>query len=520
MRRLTIAYLALGFSIWQSATVTLAAEQQRRPIRGAADALRLAAAIDQQISAELAARRLAASPPADDAAFLRRLYLDLHGVIPTRGKALEFLLDPSAEKRSRVIDELLDSPRFGQHLADIWSEYLTPPNVNQRIPTPLFTAWLADAFNRLAWDELVYELLTATGSPEENAAIVYMLKTRDPVNPAEMANTSTRYFLGVQLGCAQCHDHPFTSYTKEDFWGIASFFSQFEMPGQGRVRRFAITDNINGSYHLANYEDRHELGVPRVLGAAAPAADRSLVLRPILARWVTSPDNPYFAKAMANRMWWHFFGRGLVEPVDDMHPDNPPSHAALLELLAGEFAAGGFDLRHLCRAILNSETYQRTSRPLEADQSGEQWYSQMPVKVLTPRQLYDSLVVVFGAPGRLQPGVAARYRNDPRAEFAAFFAREPNASPLSYEHGIPQLLRMMNSAQFAEPAQGAGGSARGGAAPAPEADDEIEELYLRVLSRLPTADELALCKDHLERGGRLREILWALVNSSQFCLNY
>ena len=462
-------------------------------------------AVDREIAAALNVQNLPVSPPADDAELLRRLYLDLHGVIPPSEKVVAFLDDSRPDKRAIIIDELLASPRFGQHMADLWSGYLSPPNVNQRIPTPLFTAWLAQAFNDLTWDKLVYALLTATGTPEDNGAIVYMLRARDPVTPAEMANTSTRYFLGVQLACAQCHDHPFTSYKKDDFWGVASFFSQFEMPGQGRLRRFGIVDNTSGSYHLVNYEDRHELGDAHVLGATA-AADRSAVLRPVFAQWVTSPENPYFAKAMANRMWWHLFGRGLVDPVDDMHPDNPASHPALLDLLARQFAESGFDLKQLCRTLCNTQAYQRTSRPVTGNEADEKWYSHMAIKVLSPQQLYDSLSAVFGEPSRPQSGAAGRGRNDPRAEFVAFFAREPNASPLSYEQGIPQLLRMMNSSQFFDRASR--GEPRG-----------MEEAYLRVLSRRPTAEEAKLCRDHLHQGGQMREIVWALVNSSEFCLN-
>lgn len=465
----------------------------------------LAWAIDVDLDAELKARTLAKSPKADDAEFLRRLYLDLHGVIPRTDKVVAFLDDRSPDKRTAVIDELLASPRFGEHLAEIWSGYLLPTNVNQRIPTPLFTAWLAEGFNTRTWDAMVSELLTATGTPEENGAVVYMLRARDPANPAEMANISTRYFLGVQLTCAQCHDHPFTSYKKQDFWGIASFFSQFEMPGTGRIRRFAIADNVSGGYRMVDYEDKDQLGTPKVLGATL-VVDRSALLRPALAQWVTSPENPHFAKAMANRMWWHFFGRGLVNPVDDMHPDNPASHPALLDMLAEQFAASGFDVKYLCRALCNTQAYQRTSRPISGNETDAKWYGRMSIKVLSPPELYDSLATIFGPPSRSQPGTTGRAGNDPRGEFIAFFAREPNASPLNYEQGIPQLLRMMNSTQFDR--------GRGS-----EAVVSIEDAYLRVLSRRPTAAEATFCEDHLRQGGQMREVMWSLVNSSEFCLN-
>jgi hypothetical protein len=189
-----------------------------------------------------------------------------------------------------------------------------------------------------------------------------------------------------------------------------------------------------------------------------------------------------------------------------MHPDNPASHPALLEMLARQFAESGFDLKYLCRAICNTQAYQRTSRPVPGNESDEKWHSRMNIKVLSPSQLYDSLATIFAPPVRPQAGAAGRAGNDPRAEFIAFYSREPNASPLNYEQGIPQLLRMMNSSQFDRTR---GSPFAGG----------VEDAYLRVLSRRPTSEEVRLCEEHVQQGGHMREVLWALVNSSEFCLN-
>jgi hypothetical protein len=513
-----------------------AAESTQRGAATSLTAPALAELIDREVDARLAAENIVASPKSDDAEFMRRVYLDLLGVIPPREKIVEFLDSQDPDKRVKLIDELLASPRFGQHLADIWDAYLLPPNQNSRLSPESFTAWLTDGFNELPWDKLVNELLTATGDMRDNAAVIYMLKGRDPINPAEMANLSGRYFLGVQLACAQCHDHPFTSFKQDDFWGVAGFFSQFEMPGQTRIRNFGITDNTNGSYHLAAFEDRHMLRPPKPINEPPIASDRSTIYRQQFARWVTSPDNPYFAKAMANRLWWQFFGRGIVEPVDDMHPDNPPSHPELLQTLAEQFAASGFDLRHLCRAICNSQTYQRTSQPVESNKSDGKLFSHMAIKVLTPEQIYDSLSTIFGEPARPQGGATGRARDNPRVEFVEFFARESDASPTSYEHGIPQLLRMMNSSQFTDRRGSPSVQARPGATrptrplATPTFDspsrltakpaESIDGLYLQVLSRRPTESELAFCNDHLKQGGPMSEILWALINSSEFCLNH
>jgi hypothetical protein len=421
----------------------------------------------------------------------------------------------------------LADPRFGEHLADVWDAYLLPEGLNNRFDPSLLTAWLAEAFNEKGWDEAVYELLIATGDMRENGAVVYMLKGREPLNPAELANVTTRYFLGVQLACAQCHDHPFTSYKQEEFWGVASLFSQVEMPGRGRAWSPSIHDNPAGSHHLASYEDRDLLRTPAVLGAGAadePVAPGSNY-REIYARWVASPENPYFAKAMSNRLWWQFFGRGLVDPVDDMHPDNPATHPEVLTLLAEQFTAGGFDVKHLCRAMLNTRAYQRTSRPLDENEHDAALCSHMAVKVLTPEQLYDSLGLLYGSPQlRSRGGDGIRARGDPRTEFVNFFARKADASPLSYDAGIPQLLRLMNSGEFVtRRVRGGAVWSNGPLTTLPSADKAeaaIDELYEHILSRRATDDERKLCLEHLKGAGELREIVWALLNSSEFCLNH
>jgi hypothetical protein len=249
--------------------------------------------------------------------------------------------------------------------------------------------------------------------------------------------------------------------------------------------------------------------------------------RPALAKWMTSPQNPYFSRAMVNRVWAQFFGRGLVNPIDDMHEGNQPSHPQLLVDLSAQFASSGFDVKQLIRVLCNTEAYQRTSRPIAGNRdAGPELFSRMAVKVLTPEQLYDSLVQILGAPNqanfrRNPAAAAARFRNiTPRMLFVAFFKGDENAEATEYQAGIPQVLRMMNSPQLNNTTM-LTPILKSGKTP----EQVVEHLYLTTLSRRPTGHELqrtlALVRKHEDEPRQAYgDILWVLLNSSEFTLNH
>ena len=490
------------------------------------DATSLAALIDRQIDERLNAEGVQRVSPADDAEFLRRATLDLHGVVPTAEQVAGFLLDDNPLKRERLIDELLASPRFGAHFGDLWRKRLISPQANeQRMQTDRFVGWLADRFNKNeGWDRIVTELLTATGKMEENPAVTYLIEGRFPLGVTDLTDLSSRYFLGVRLNCAQCHDHPFVAWKREDYWGMAAFFAQMQMPGRPKkVYELGVKDDpqmtlarLNGGDAIDGFLSRP----PTFLGGQSHEPQDGQTNRAALAAWITSPNNPYFARAAVNRMWWHFFGRGIVNPVDDMHSANAPSHPELLEQLSRRFAESGFDLKLLCRAIASSRTYQQTSRPGQQPDEEEKLFARMSVKVLSAEQLYDSLVEVLGQPAKA-PGIDTRL--GARYEFCQFFAGDGDGEPTRYERGIPHLLRLMNSPQFG------GGSIHAlvsrAEASSSEADDVINELYLTILARLPTTEERQLVRDELvgknaSPQSAYRELAWALLLSSEFSLNH
>jgi hypothetical protein len=480
------------------------------------DPAALARRIDEHIEARLKVEKIPSSPRADDAELLRRVYLDIHGVIPTLGQVRAFLDDGAPDKHARLVDELLKSPRYGAHFADIWQWHLYPSSANQRIKPELLVRWLEQGFQTKTWDRLVHELVTATGSQEDNGAVTYMLKGRFTLSVTEMTDLTSRCFLGVQLNCAQCHNHPFASWKQSDYWGLASFFTQIQ-----RLKPVvAFTTITETNVDVRKLPEFEQLRAPKFLGGEVlrPAPEQSL--RKALADWMVSADNPFFARAMANRMWAHFFGRGLVHPLDDMHEGHPPSHPELLHELTEQFKAHGFDLKYLCRAICRSETYRRTSKPIEGNAKDDKLFSRMLIKVLTPEQLFDSLVVATGNAGNRTPG--GKPIANPRAEFVSFFRSE--GEPTSYLRGIPQALRMLNSGQFLNPRSEAF-VIKQVVDPAMEPAQAVERLYLRTLARLPSAAESKLMRKHLDLPGVERqrayaEILWALLNSSEFSLNH
>jgi hypothetical protein len=304
---------------------------------------------------------------------------------------------------------------------------------------------------------------------------------------------------------------------------MAGFFTQVQRTE--RVANYmAINDNL--AIDLRRLPEHDQLRPPKLLGGAVLQPAAGVPLRRALAEWLTAPENPYFARAMVNRMWGHFFGRGLVNPVDDMHEGNPPSHPELLAELTRQFIASGFDLKYLSRAICSTDAYQRTSRPLEGNARDQELFSRMAIKVLTPEQLFDSLTALTGGTGRPGggPGRAPfNSRNDPRHEFVAFFRSEGDPDPTSYDRGIPQLLRMMNSPQFLGP-RTEDVILRQLAQPGVSPEQVIEGLYLRVLARRPEAEERRILDDFIHRHRdpqqAYAEVLWALLNSSEFILNH
>ena len=482
--------------------------------------------VDQRIDEKLFQAKLAAAEQADDAEFLRRAHLDLTGSIPRVADVRRFLKDERPDKRARLVDELLASPAHANHLANIWRSLMLPGGMNLEQINSIVGVqnWLRQRFvENLRYDNLVSDLLVASAGSDAGPALYY---TSLELAPEKLASSTARIFLGLQIECAECHDHPFDKWKQHDFWGYASFFAQLQrgdMSGPGM--QFQVNDLNVGEVKLPNTD---EVVPPKFPSGGAPAADEFGSRRQKLAIWMASRDNPYLARAAVNRVWSIMFGRGLVEPVDDLGPHNSPSHPELLDELTQYFIDTGFDLRELFRTLALTKTYQRTSRWTAAAAPAE-LYAHMPVKSLSAEQLYDSLnrVLVRRSQGQM-PGLNLRSPLlDPQRQQFLTKMQVQGKSPLDYQAGILQALTLINGADLTE----ATTAERGPLLLALDSPlfgdgDRLETMFLATVTREPTASERDVFLKHInsrspsEKAKAWSDVLWALLNTAEFGTNH
>ena len=514
----------------EGVTVTISKTPPAAPAKPITTAA-LAALIDQGIDKGLRDSNIHASSPTEDAEFLRRASLDITGVIPTVDRAIAFLDDRSPDKRARLIDELLATPEFGKHQADVWTTLMYPIDSENRFISKVpLRDWLAEKFNaNLHWDTMAYELLTATGESDKNGATGYMMANR---GVDKMTDSVGRLFLGVQIQCAQCHNHPFTHWKQTEYWGLAQFFYKVNVSNPRAAKdggSVSISEDGRINRKINPLPEASKSVSAKYLGGTEVKLNGSDPYRPALAQWICTPSNPFFARAFVNRLWSQYFGRGFVNPVDDLSEENTPSHPELLAGLSKEFGSSGFDIKHMIRGICNSKAYQRSSKPLGDNRDDRTMFSHQGIKSLTPEQLYDSLAAVLGAPGanngpRPKTVVMKGPLQGPRDQFALFFMASENAQPTDYEAGIPQALRLMNSPLMANGRLLLAANRMASvASPSTTPEKAVEKLYLGTLSRRPTASEAKKMKDHIAGQNDLKQayadVMWVLLNSSEFTLN-
>jgi len=495
------------------------------------DAAALTKIIDGEINRRLKEEGVPASPLAGDAEFYRRLHLDLVGTIPSAEKTHEFLESKDADKRSKAVETLLSDARFGKFYGEIWAGMMMPrESNNRRLSSVPLQTWLADEFNKnVPVNTMVHDLLVSTGTQDANGAVTYFIG-----NPSvdKITDSVSKMFLGVQLQCAQCHNHPFTDWKQKEYWGMAQFFMKVRADNPNQAAKKGTAPGIVES----DKAPKKKNGLPesamkvnaKFLGGEEPKLSSSQPYRPVLADWMTSPSNPFFARAMVNRFWHHLFGRGLINPVDDMHENNTPTHPELLEALTQQFKANNFDLRYLMRAVCNSQAYQRTSRPISSNAEDHELYSHRRVRAMLPEQLFDSIVTVIGAERVTKRSDAAPVgkkggAQGPRDQFVNFFRVVEEPDVTEYQSGIPQALRLMNSA-FTNNVQGALNRTIKSAG-SNEPAKVVEQIYLTGLSRRPTAEESRRMVEFVGKhaGGAqaaYSDMLWAILNSSEFVLNH
>ena len=529
------------------------------PARGQAPPKDAAAALTETIDRHLRQRllqaKVAPAPLADDTEYLRRVYLDLAGRIPSVAETRSFLADKRPDRRRLTVERLLSSPRYASHFASVYRDLLIPEaatNFFVRFQQGGFETWLKlQLADNVGYDRLTRELLTESigsrngleffTSKEPSARTFYAAKE---YRPESLAAGAARVFLGVRVECAQCHNHPFAKWKREQFWSLAAFFSG--------IKSQPLGDVIGPGDYDATKKDIMIPGTDKVVQArfldgSQPDWQKSTSTRATLADWITAPKNPYFARATVNRVWAYFFGTGLVEPIDEMiGTESASSHPELLNLLAGEFIEQKFDLKFLIRAITATAAYQRTSagprgeKGVPESQADPALFARMSVRGLTPEQLFDSLTMATGFrdSGDTNPFGEFLGKESARSKFLTKFANQTER-PIMAQTSILQALSLMNGKITSDATSLEHSETLAALLDAPflSTADRIETLYLAALSRKPNVKELDRTMRFIDDAvqsakagddaksrrvaynGAVADVFWAILNSSEFVLN-
>jgi len=496
-----------------NADASLPADRTSPPQTG--DALEMAERVDELLVQRWSAAKIQPAEAASDSEFLRRVCLDLIGVVPTVAETRRFLDSDGENKRQELIDQLLASPRHATHLANTWRNILMPDGFATEMANGAagMQAWLRGRFQQnMRYDRLVGDFLTATGSAESGPALYYQALNSEP---QKLAASTARIFLGMQLECAQCHDHPFDEWSQADFWGYAAFFAQVE--GSNRGAQFFLSDSRQGEVMLPEMD---EVVPPKFPSGDTPGEDKNGTRRLQLSIWMSSPNNPFLARATVNRVWSLMFGRGLVNPVDDLGPENEPIHPEVLDELSVFFVQSGYNIRDLFRLLANTDAYQTTSQigaSKESQQQREQ-FAQMGTKALTAEQLFDSIQRCLHLP--VSDLNSSNYvESQQRQQFVSQIdAKTRDAT--EYGGGIQQTLNLMNGPRLATATnQSNVGILAAIQAPFLSREEKLETLFLASLSRMPSPKEQELFAPSGEKVD-YGDLLWAILNSAEFRFNH
>lgn len=498
--------------------------------------------VDRMIEDRLKQVNLAPAPLADDATFLRRLSLDVRGVVPTLEEALEFQKADLETRRAEAIRRFLHDPARGERWADYWDKLLVGviPALAEN-PTRLlqtkqpFKEWVARSFNEnRRFDSFAKEIITAEG-PITLAPAALPIARWDNSTP-DVAGTMTRVFLGKQTQCAQCHDHPYDSaLSQENFWELAAFFERAEVREirdlEGRPRDRQVLERLRGETAIPDMEPEVTVQ-PKWLDGKAGRTGESLRRRQEFAGFLTNHDRKQFARNLVNRMWAHYLGRGIVDPVDSWEGDRlPMEHGALLDALAGHFIASGMDVRALEELIVSTKTYQRAvSNELKVHTRPEV-YAAATLRPLTPEQLFDSLDVVLGMTDRARRArgedAAQRLLGRYLGQFLFLFGNDEMEFSTDLDVGVAQSLFFFNDGSLNDSLANARGSlVRRITQQVRSPEEQIAYLYAAALSRLPSPEESRPLIEELaslpsqERAQYLEDVLWALLNSAEFRTNH
>ncbi len=557
------AIVSWGWGVESNLPDSLAPVPRLSPPASADTPAVVAAKADEILRQEVPAVAPSAKSVISDELYLRRVSLDVVGQLPSPEEITAFVLDPAEDKRASVVERLLADERYGANWGRYWRDVIMYRKTEERgqiVSEPLF-AYLQQELNANSpWSRIAADMITASGDALENGACGLIVAQQGM--PEDVTSEVSRIFLGVQISCAQCHDHPTDRWKREQFHQMAAFFPRISsrIIFMQQERKFTVNVNVNDNpfmrrprmfnnmrffgtpeHYMSDLENPQARGtlMEPVLFATGdklrlgmPDADR----RGTLAQWITAKDNPFFAKALVNRMWSELVGEGFYEPVDDIGPDRQANAPQTLEYLAGQFAASNYNVKRLLATILATKAYQMPSASRRGPEDPP--FQASIAQRLRADVIYDNVLAALGArdPAMQRgggmggmPGMAGmgRFRGGGRAIFANVFGYDPSERREEIQTSIPQALALMNSPNIS------GGIRSGGFGFAlaktslsrllrdiPDDDDLVSELYLRTLARQPSRVELATCLEYARhaasRGEAFEDNQWSLINSTEF----
>jgi hypothetical protein len=498
--------------------------------------------IDEWVLKKLEALRLPPSPPCSDAEFIRRAYLDAAGILPTPEEVRKFLTDTRTDKRSKLVDALLERPEYVDYWSYKWSDVLLI--TTRRLPQP--AVWSFYQFVRQSvadnkpWDSFARDVVTAGGSTLENGAANYFALHKDV---ADLTESTSVTFLGMSITCCRCHNHPLEKWTQDQYWSMANLFSRVALKNGERAGELLVQSEPAGD---AAHPRRGIPMPPTPLDGKPLPDDSPLDRRRYFADWLTAPDNPYFAKALVNRVWRNFLGRGLVEAEDDLRQTNPPTNPELLDALAKDFIDHGYDVKHAMRTVMNSAAYQRSAKPVPGNAGDDRFYSHYLIRRLSAEVILDAYSQVTGVPtpfNQLNSGgrdgvsgydgypLGTRALQLPDAlvvsPFLDAFGRPERAQTCSCERqqdsSVGQALHLNNGKTLNDKIRAKGSRLETWLAEKVGDEEAVRRLFLLALCREPNAVELAKMKAILaeapSRREALEDLFWATLASKEFLFN-
>jgi hypothetical protein len=474
---------------------------------------------------------LTPTPVCDDATFIRRVTLDANGRLPTAKEVREFLADQNPNKRSEWIDRLLDSPEYASYFALRWGSILRTSNLaGADQASYAFHNWLKDMLARnRRYDEFVRGIIAASGEWQDAPAINWYWQSRDDQLHQVTADTA-QVFLGQRLQCARCHHHPYERWSQDDYYGLAGFFTRLGRKSFGQPPPYFASASVTTGEKNPRTGKVPE---PKYLSGEVATFSAEEDPRHGLVDWMAKPENPFFAKSLVNRLWGHFFGRGLVHEVDDMRATNPASNPQLLDALAKDFIDHQFDMKHICRVMLNSNVYQLGSEPTDGNKKDRQNFARYYGRRMIAEVFLDSVDQATGAKTKFN-GVAssARAVDLPHENFGSHFLdtfdrpRRVTGCECERSSGatLAQVLTLANSDEIESKVADAQGVIARLVKDQKSHDEIVDELYLGSLSRFPNAEERTKTKyfvDSIEnKSEAYQDLLWTLLNSREFMFNH